>query len=401
MAVQELRSFLDIYSAVLEEVKIQSGDTTTVNRIKRDINMVYLNEVIAKEEWDWLRKEVDITAPAVFTTGTSAVTQGSKTVTLSSAPTTSKKGFLFNVSGQREVYKIAQHVASATKVTLEANYVGSTATASSHSIWNNRLPLPSDCRETADVWEDVKNVALQGVGKRKFREFYLVNPVEQGLPRVYSMDDYVDPDPYLAIGSLPSLSTRASAGLIKTLIYASTVAALVSVGDRIEVSLSGNSTYNGNFVIASVATTTITYTALEQLTESATADGTLLMQALSQEINVERYRELLIHPAVDTDARLLHVTYIKEARALNLDADEPLMPIEDRMVLVYGGLVKAWSRERNAAEAQRNAALFVNKLGSMRGKLSDSTDLPMLQVSKTYLQVKRNLRRRVRDFLRD
>lgn len=400
MAVQELRTFLDILNAVLEEVKIQSGDTVTVNRIKRDINMIYLNEVASVEEWDWLRDEIDLQLEASVT-ATAAITQGSRTVTLSAVLAPSKEGALINIQADREVYKIAEHVSGSALVTLETAYVGSTNSAATVKIWSNRIPLPSDTRETYDAWEDVKNTRLLGVGLRKFREFWLVNPQEEGIPRIYTMDDYVDPAPYGAIGSLPALSTRASSGLVKTLVFASTVASLVSVGDRIKISLAGDATYNGKFVISSVSTTTMTYTGVESLEESAAADASLSMEALSQEINVERFRELLVHPSINTDAQLLHVGLIKEPRPLNLDADEPLMGIEDRIVLVYGALSRAWIRERNEEVAQRNTGLFANKLNTMRGKLSDSTDQPQLAVSKTYLEVKRRVQRRFRDFLRD
>lgn len=402
MAAVELRTFLDIYSMVLEEVKIQSGDTVTVDRIKRDVNAVYLNEVVPAERWMWLRKEIDLTLPQTVTTGTVSVTQGSKSITLSSAPATSKRGHLFNVQSDREVYKIAQHTAGATTVVLEAAYAGATNATGSYRIWNNRIPFPSDARETIDVWIDDIRSPLDGVGLQRFREFYMLNQIEESRPRIYSTDDYRDPSPFAAIGSLPALSTRASAGLVKTLVYASTVASLISVGDRIEVTLSGDSTYNGEFVVATVATTTITYTALEPLNEAAVADVNLLVQALSQEINVERYKELLLHPAVDdSEARLLHSTYIIEPRPLDADTDEPLMPLEDRLVLVYGALSRAWARERNPEEGQRNGQLYVRKLAAMQGKLNDSTDQVRLKPSKIYLELKRRFRARHENFLRD
>lgn len=401
MAAQELRTFVDMYNMVSEEVKIQSGDTVTVARIKRDINAVYLNEIVAAERWMWLRKEVDLTLPQTVTTGTIAVTQGSKAVTLSSAPATSKRGHLLNIQTDREVYKIAQHTAGATAVVLEAEYAEATNATASYQLWNNRIPLPSDTRETVDVWIDDRHEPLDGVGLQRFRQFYIINPVLASRPEIYTTDDYRDPSPYAAVGSLPALSTRASAGLTKTLVFASTVAALLAVGDRIEVSLSGDSTYNGEFVVATLSTTTITYTALEPLNEAAVADATLLLQAKTQETSVERYKELLLHPAVNnTEARLVHATYIIEPRPLEADTDEPLLPIEDRLCIVYGALVRAWSRERNPEEAARNGQLFVRKLAAMQGKLSDSTDQVRMEPSQAYLSTKRR-RRRHRNFLID
>ncbi len=46
MAAYEVKTFADIVSAVREELKIQSTDTTSVNRIKRNINVAYLQRVL-------------------------------------------------------------------------------------------------------------------------------------------------------------------------------------------------------------------------------------------------------------------------------------------------------------------------------------------------------------------
>jgi hypothetical protein len=44
MAIYELKTFKDIIDAVREELKIQSTDTETINRIKRNINTLYISQ---------------------------------------------------------------------------------------------------------------------------------------------------------------------------------------------------------------------------------------------------------------------------------------------------------------------------------------------------------------------
>ena len=39
----KLLDFVDIYTAVCEELKVPITDGTTLGRIKRDINIVYIN----------------------------------------------------------------------------------------------------------------------------------------------------------------------------------------------------------------------------------------------------------------------------------------------------------------------------------------------------------------------
>lgn len=389
----ELRDFSDIYNAVIEELGIQSSDTPAINRIKRDINAIYLEEVCPAAQWKWLRSTIDLTHPASIETGTVAVTANSVTITFSSAPTNSVKGYLFSTAGQSEIYQIAQHTAASTTATLATPFSGTTATAASFSVWNQALALPVNCRETFEVRHDFSDQSLDNHGLQKYRQIVAINPKEEGKPRLYTTTDYKDPDPYATISGIPAVSTRGSEGLVKTLVFASSVADHLSEGDRVEISGGGNFTYNGEFIIRSVSTTTATYTGLVHLKEAATSDTGFTVNKLSNKLGSERYRELLIHPSI-TDTRItLHVDYIKEATPLVNDADEPWMPLEDRVVLLYGVLERTWIKKRNPDSAVLNSGKYQAKLARMMGKLDDSTDFPVIRVSKNYLGKKRGQRR--------
>ena len=390
MAIQRVKTFADIYTAVREELKVQSADTVAIQRIKRDVNAIYEQEVVPYDHWPWLRGQLDLTHKAYFNTGTASVTQGSYTVTLTNAPTTSKAGFYFSIhGGQLEVYRIAKHVAGSTTITLEAPFVQSTAATLSFRIWTDRLPLPSDCRETINVTHDFSSTPIKNVGLQSFLEHKASLPKVEYRPEWYTTADYVDPSPYSEVAGLPSLSTRASSGLIKTLVFGSDVSSLVTEGDFIEVSLASSPSYNGRFKISSVSTTTVTYTAVTPLSESATADVSLLLKLKNSENDSERYRELMVFPSMYKTDTLLHVDYVKEVKLLDADSDEPLIPIEDRMILVYGALSRAWIPHGDPDEAARNQQLYDRKLSKMMGKLNDSTDYPQLIVSKTYMASKR------------
>lgn len=393
----ELRTFTDIVTAVMEELKYQSTDTTNANRIRRDINMVYTDEVCPYEQWKWLRGSVDLYQSAAFSTGTCTATEDSNTVTLTSAPTTSKKGYWFSVDGASEVYRIKAHTASSTTVRLETPYTGDTTATGSFKIWTDKIALPVEARDTIQVTHDLMEEPLEGMGLQQYRRFVTSSTKAEGRPRWYTTSDYVDPSPFSAIGTLPAISTRASSGYVKTIVFASTVASLISEGDRLEISLSGNAAYDGEITVSSVSTTTtITYTGLFPLEETAAADLTMTVKMLNAEKEVERYRELWVYPSISTERTTLHVDFIKEAKPLSATTDEPLMPIGDRIVLMYGALMRAWTRERNPEEAARCAGLYERKLMKMAGKLDDSTDYPILKPSRTYLAGKRNPSRKRR-----
>jgi hypothetical protein len=157
-------------------------------------------------------------------------------------------------------------------------------------------------------------------------------------------------------------------------------------------------------VVASVSTTTNTndtvkFVGTYEEDESATADTSLTVQAVAEEAELQRFRKLYYYPAIYTSRRTLHVDYVKECSDLSNDTDEPAMPMEDRVILLYGVLHRAWSRERNPEEANRNWQLYSAKLSKMQTKMQDNFDKPKFAPSSRYLNAKKSSpRRRYNEF---
>ena len=390
MALQQVKTFEDIYSRVQEELKVQSADTTNLNRIKRIINEIY-TDVLSFAQWEWLRGRITLIHETALTTGTASVTEGSTSVTLSSAPALSRAGYLFSVDGSNETYRITSHTGGATSLILDYPFLGSTAATAAYKIWSDALPLPVDAREAIHVAHENSTVPLDGVGLQDFRNIVSEAPKDNGRPRCYTTSDYVDSTPYSAVGGIPSSVSRASAGVLKTLVFNTTVAALLAVGDRIKISGAGHYSYTGEFIISDVSTTTIQYVGTVPYTESTTADTAWTLTLANVPEAEERYRELLVHPSINTTQKTaLKVDYIKEVALLDADADEPLIPISDRIVLVYGALMIAWSSiMRSDPDSQRNAQLYDRKLSRMAGRLKATTDQLRFVPSREYLERKR------------
>lgn len=312
MAAYTVKDFSDIYTAVMEELKLQAGDTTSKNRIKRIINEVYLGEVVAFKRWWWLAGTTDIKHRAYYAAGTCAINPDSTSVTLSSVTPVAQgsfKNFYFALDGYSEIYRISAHTSNTAALTLASAYTGAQQTAAAYKIWTDELALPTDCAETVEVWHDFDRRTMEPRGLQDFRRIVSEGPKTEGRPVFYSTYDFKDP----------------------------------------------------------------------------TSD--------SAETESDRYRVMKVYPSIYTDNVTIHVDYKKEAAALELDGDEPLMPIEDRMVLVYGALSIAWrSLMRNPEEAQVNRALFENKLARMAGKLEDSQDKPQLTPDSNYMIKKRGPR---------
>jgi len=107
------------------------------------------------------------------------------------------------------------------------------------------------------------------------------------------------------------------------------------------------------------------------------------------EVEADRIRQLLVHPAILDRPTQIKIDYIKENSSLDADTDEPIMPIEDRMVLYYGACAEAWHRERDPEAAARYDVKFQQRLAQMAGKQQDSMDTMKLHSSKIYLDGKR------------
>jgi hypothetical protein len=317
MAAYKLLDFADIIDAVMEELKLQDSDTVSKNRIKRIINMVYLDEVVPASRWYWLSGHTTVTHKAYYSASTCSVTPNSATVTLASAPTStygdsgSFFNYYFSVDQTSEIYKITAHTALSTTLTLARPYNGSLDATATFRIWREEVDMPTDFREALSLWHDQQQEMLEPRGLIQYRKLLASAPKLEGRPSFYSVYDYRDP---------------------------------------------------------------------------STGDG---------ETESDRYRTVKLYPAISQYSTLIHVDYVKEASALENDGDEPLMPVEDRIVLFYGALKQAWgSIGRNPEEAARNRQEFEAKLSRMMGKMQDTQDKPRFEPESTYVANMRGKRLR-------
>jgi len=390
MAIYRLKTFKDIVDAVREQLKIQSSDTTTINRIKREVNYIYEDTVCSENNWRWLRKSIDITHQPYVDTGTASVTQGSRSVTLSSAPADSKKGFKFSTN--EKIYTIAAHTAGATAVELETEFVDDTNATAGYKIWTDAIPLPPDFDEIDSVYLDEKYVPIELTGLQAHRERVLMRPKEDGRPRAACVSEFIDPDQFSVVAGAPTITKRESAGLTKILTLSADPSDDFPVGTRIQVHTADDDRYNGEWLVSDVdaSNKTITYTGKDSFKEAEIADTNATIERENNPGQAERYKALLIHPSISSDRHNVHVDYFRCPKPMENDDDEPLMPIKDRRVLLYGALSTSWVRERNEEMADKNEAKFWNKLNKMAGKLDSSSEAVRFRVSKNYLAIKRN-----------
>lgn len=298
MSAITLVDFEDIYTAIIELLKIQASDTVTLNRIKRDINIAY-EDVIARGNWWWTRSLTTLQTPTKVSDGTISLTADSTSITFSSAPSASVANYKLKVQGRSEIYTIASHTASSTSATLNIAYTGSTESGLTFTCWKDFVQLPTDCKETFLVQHQIYNQPLIPVGLSDFRRIVAQAPDREGPPIYYTTDDF-------------------------------------------------------------------------------DSDGK---------------RRMRYWPAVYSSKINVDVDYILAVVPLDLDGDEPAMPIHDRTVLFYFGASHAWERERNPESAAKYFQLGEKKLAEMASKLEDSRETPTLKPSSGYLAQKRRQKR--------
>jgi hypothetical protein len=303
-----LRDFSDLVTAVRTELKIPSTDTNAINKIKLDINAIYLDEVVPHKRWHWLIRNMKAVHKAYYGTGTASVTPASATVILSIAPgasTGSLTGYRFSTDAFSEVYTIEEHVAESATVTLSSEYQGSLSTTVGYKIWKDTVDLPVSAREVIEVSNSFKRDPMVGQGYKEFRGTVTNSQKAVNYPVYFNVAEYTDATPE------------------------------------------------------------------------------------TDETETDRFRTMRIHPAITSSPVTLDIDYIVETSWLTDDGDEPLLPLEDRIVIVYGALSRAWARERNEERSAANDSLYQRKLGRMAGKIEEGFDRPRLTISNKWARAKR------------
>lgn len=304
-----MKTFSDIYNAVLRRAKIPVSDTTTLTAVKEFINTAY-HEIASEGKWWWLRDQRDIIIPAKYTTGTVSVTNGSRTVTGTGTTWTEDfNGRFFFIEGDDEHYQIISRNSN-TQIQLSTNYVGTTNATANYTIYKARYGLFPDLEKIEDIWQDHYRRPLKPIGPRQMT--YLINQYKEveGKAQAYTKDGY---KPY----------------------------------DNLNL---------GDIVLG----------------------YDFLGSPDSQSIR--------IFPGIDNEDYVLHVRYTKRITELVNDTDEPLIPIGNRPILLYGALASLFSMQRNEQSFTLWQSKYEKELREMEGDRDADDDYPEFN----YVDVYRN-----------
>ena len=170
-------------------------DAAALRYINRAYQAVWMGgsefDSTINDTWWWLRNEATIIMDTPISTGTVSVTNGSTSVTLSSAPAASMTNWFFKVSDEANVFRVSQHIAGNTGVTLEATYTGSTNATATYSLFKMEYDLPSAAIKILDPMNAYKDSRheISGTSLRDIESTWPLNLVEAGVPSKFAMVD--------------------------------------------------------------------------------------------------------------------------------------------------------------------------------------------------------------------
>lgn len=180
-----LYSTKDLIDSVLRNTN-HSNPSTETN--KRAVVLSMLNNryarVTTSRHWDWLLASQDFTLDGPYEAGTVSVTQGSSQVTGTGTGWSSNAVPNNKLIIKDEVYLIGD-VASGTELSLDGNFVGTTATGESYKVVKPIYVLPATC-------EHVRSLSVDGVGElvpvgvQELRRLQQYEPTLVGPPRYFA-----------------------------------------------------------------------------------------------------------------------------------------------------------------------------------------------------------------------
>src|SRR3990167_1463432 len=149
----------DTYAQIWNRVLLRAPDVGPF--IAQDFVRNAWRRLQQRRRWSWQVQYAQWIAPAAYTTGTVAVTQGSTTVTGTSTAWTSALLYRqFRIGVVAPIYTITAVDAGAQTLTLDYAYGGATVSGTGYRIYQCFFPTPENFRSLITVWDPQNNWQL-------------------------------------------------------------------------------------------------------------------------------------------------------------------------------------------------------------------------------------------------
>lgn len=291
----------------------------------RDLSFIKgsLNEhnitISTERNWHWRKFDRDYVFGLAISTGTVAVTTGSRVATFTGV--TIDNTFLgksFKVTGTGVLYRIIGINIAGNALYLSTSYVGQTNAAATYKIYGYEMPLPPDCDTITQIYFDFPLTGagygggprqLDPVNVLEFNRALSNNIDYRQFPAIYTRDGKISAE------TLPPLDVMV-----------------------LDYDFLGGEVY----------------------------------------AQVDRLRVFPIEPDIP---RVLHLNYAVHVENMSKLTDTPLMPVDNRWVLVHFAL-SDWFRARGqVASADRELGIANGMLKEMRSEHKKTDPAPLFKNS--------------------
>jgi len=312
-----IKTFDDIVQTIAARVKIAgSVQTKDLEYIRNVVNEYYV-KISTERSWKWRSFDRSFNFDKPITTGSASVTLGSREVTMTGL--TVSRNHLFRslkFGNQRDLYRIVGFKTSTNKFYLDAAYVGATNTATNYKMYQYEFALPPDCDTLNQVYLDDFNLNYDANVGGELDE---VNNVEFNRILSVNNDMVGTTSLYTNDGDYPASSLPALDHMV----------------------------LNYDFL--------------------ATAD-------------YERINRIRLFPIEPDVPRLIHIAYSRHLKQMVNPDDEPLIPVDDRSILVHFGISEWRSTQGDTTQAKAEFEKATLMLSKMRQEYHKTDSKPKIVV---------------------
>lgn len=312
------KTFGDMVSIAEARAKI-AGDSQPDNRdfIKGAINEYYL-EIATERPWKWRKFDRTLNFNPAITTGTVEVTQDSRIITFTGFAIQKKHiGRSIKITGTKELYRIIGANTNTNQAYLDAAFVGSSNALATFKLYKYEFALPPDLDTLDMVYIDTGGITWHPS---------------------YS-------------GELDSISVLLFNRYLSTLVD--------YVDEPTMYTIDGESYFNDGPPLGEMV---LGYDFLGGTETSTTS-------------------RLRLFPIEPTERTVIRLNYSRIVRPMEKDTDEPLLPLDERFMLVHYALGEWHSANNSGAMADREFKKADNMLAVMRQEHRKTDTKPRFMVN--------------------
>lgn len=189
-STSQLNTFLDLYTDLLQRVRVSTSVAATTEQAKRYINIA-LNDVHLGTDYKlpWSERQSVLRTRNPYITGTLTATRGSEILVGSGTSWGSLNEFgIANIGtnskvfiqGNSEIYKI-QSVDSTTQITLTTKYIGDTGSSLTYTLYDDTYSLDADFVRPVNLYQFSPAYKIPLLSRTEFRRKY-INSSTSGKP---------------------------------------------------------------------------------------------------------------------------------------------------------------------------------------------------------------------------